>query len=253
MIKIPRWCALVAGGVLILLALILAAQIDLTAHHAQMHQNQPARVAERIGQLGSGCQTCHAADQASAAASVPPTTPIEYALSRPAISPQRATLDRQLKTMGERILALPERAEPGMKPVVDAWVASFEQTRQTSDLSVIQAAAAQLATAEEWLQLLENQALPFTLASADAQVPDQAVSAIFHAPDTTFTPITPAAARLDLPPDRVVRSVDSFESRVIADNLLRTALRRGPPAAASMDSFLGRDDHQVNASSLFYC
>ena len=130
-----RCVFLITGALMLLLALVLALNIDFDTTPTQAYQVQRAQVAQAVNRLETGCLTCHElvnaipsnkrVDTLVELASLGPNNQSTRAKKQAATAPLlHAQLNTQLIETGQRILKLPnaqaQRAETVMADYICA-------------------------------------------------------------------------------------------------------------------------------------
>jgi hypothetical protein len=248
MFRHPHRCAFVIGALLVLLAAVLVVHFDFTTSHAQAHQYQRARIAQSVSQLNNGCLTCHAivndAPQIELGYSPvrSPDRPWQEANEAQAptiasVSLLQDQLNSQLITTGQRILNLPDRRTQRSEMIVTDYLRVYEMASAARDPQSVQLALGRLDGIEHDLRVLEHQASPFQLVRQHIRH-DQANP-------TALQTLTTMPGVAIVTPGQTIGEV-AFVAFARPDTvqfampqaIVSAIYRRGPPAAAFLDSGL---------------
>lgn len=263
MFKHLRYCALLLGFLLILLAVGLAVRVQVTVTSTPSSNLARAEVAQAVSELQGGCQTCHTTlnGTLAEAPAVESTfiRPVKHVLS-PHSQPEQkqpiafanAQVNTQLVDLGQRILDLPHTVDQGVAQVSGEFLQVYEQALTTSNQIVVPDILHQIDGIENLLRTLENQALPHTLKNNDLSPSPAKTIDQHHAPSGTgIIGLTHYTLMNTMEHDQ--GHLPDLTPRSLPQDFVLTTRRRGPPviAGALLDSVCNGRLSSTNGQSPF--
>jgi hypothetical protein len=243
-----RYAFLIIGALLLLLALVLALNIEFDTAQAQAYQIQRGHVVQAVSRLENGCLACHELVNANPSGervytlfessdpgpNYQSTIISELTATAPLLQNQ---LHTQLIETGQRILNLPDVQDQRVETVMEDYLHVYAQASADPGEQTTQWALWQLDDLEILLRVLENQASPYQLVRQENQ-PTPFNLAALH----TLTTAPNVAAMVHYVSLRnvvqVIATRPESALHAMPTEIVYATHRRGPPVGAYLDSVL---------------
>lgn len=243
-----RRVLLITGALMLLLALVLALNIDFDVTQPQAYQIQRAHVVQAVSQLVNGCLTCHESVNANSSSeriytlierfdhnpNYQSTIVTELASISPRLHNQ---LNTQLIETGQRILNLPDAPDQRAETVMEDYLHAYAQVSAAPNEQTAQWVLWQLDEIVTLLRVLENQASPYQLSRQETQ-PTQFDSAALHTLTTAPKVVVVAHCVSMKDVVQVIVTRPEYAPLAMTFEVVHATHRRGPPAGVYLDSVL---------------